>query len=202
MSSIPSYLAFLSYVWVSLLWPVNQPFRLIQLFLPASFKVLRAISNAPSIVSFPPTNPDAWTKMQPGIPLNLTSSSSRIPRHSSSRLNLKRNHRVEEIIWLLVPFLKNFQSKIQQKNNIFGSTTYIFRRREPLTTVKSQEVDGTAKIYETFDRSLMGCWWHDGGTCLSHRCDLGSIPAPCSYPIKVTLIHMWEECCPVWLYQT
>jgi hypothetical protein len=54
----------------------------------ACLNVTLAISNTPSFVSFPPMKPVAWTNTQPGIPLNLVSSSSRTPRHSSSRLNL------------------------------------------------------------------------------------------------------------------
>ena len=34
----------------------------------------------------------------------------------------------------------------------------------------------------------MECWWHSDSAHVSHHCDLGSIPAPCSYLIKVTLV--------------
>ena len=35
---------------------------------------------------------------------------------------------------------------------------------------------------------LRGCWWRSGSSGVSHHCDLGSIPAPCSYLIKVTFV--------------
>ena len=36
--------------------------------------------------------------------------------------------------------------------------------------------------------SLLGCWWHIGSAHVSHHCDWGSIPVPCSYLIEVTLV--------------
>lgn len=39
----------------------------------------------PSNVLFPPINPDAWVKTQPGIPLILLSSSSLTPRHAAKQ---------------------------------------------------------------------------------------------------------------------
>ena len=37
-------------------------------------------------------------------------------------------------------------------------------------------------------RHYMGCWWYSGSTCVSHHCDLGSIPASCSYLVKVIFV--------------
>ena len=34
----------------------------------------------------------------------------------------------------------------------------------------------------------MGCWWHSGNAHVRHDCDSGSIPTPCNYLIKVTLV--------------
>ena len=33
-----------------------------------------------------------------------------------------------------------------------------------------------------------GSWWHNSSARVSHHCDQGWVPAPCSYQIKVTLV--------------
>ena len=35
---------------------------------------------------------------------------------------------------------------------------------------------------------MWGCWWHSGSARVPHHCDLGLIPAPHGYLIKVTLV--------------
>ena len=62
-------------------------------------RVFLAMLRAPSLVSFPPMNPPAWTNIHPLIPLKALSASSLIPRHSSNKLSLSRgnNSLVEKI---------------------------------------------------------------------------------------------------------
>ena len=62
----------------------------------------RAICNAPSKVLFPPINPAACTKIQPGIPDLVDNSSSLRPRHSAGNGFLfSKLSEVIGIAWIL-----------------------------------------------------------------------------------------------------
>ena len=72
---------------------ISAPFWLLSAeFFLWNSKVFLAISKTPSLVSLPPINPPAWTKIQPGIPLSWLKDSSRIPRHSSNKLSLMKKN--------------------------------------------------------------------------------------------------------------
>ena len=52
---------------------------------PQLFTALLAISSAPSLLAFPPMNPDACTNTHPSTPATASNSRSRKPRHSAGR---------------------------------------------------------------------------------------------------------------------
>ena len=58
--------------------------------------VLRAISSTPSYVWLPPMKPPACTKIQPGMPVSLLSSSSNKPRHAFTRYSLQQCKKCEK----------------------------------------------------------------------------------------------------------
>ena len=41
---------------------------------------------------------------------------------------------------------------------------------------------------EVYKAAVGAPWWHSGSARVSHQCDSGSIPAPCGYLIKITLV--------------
>lgn len=110
------------------------------IFSSQSCRALVAIAMAPSRVAFPPMNPEAWTKMHPGMPVNSDSCSSRTPLHLRGANGLSKSaaSKGKENLHTLLVMVYGFRSSRVLWEPL-GSSIFVIRRGKECRAAGSLE---------------------------------------------------------------